>query len=473
MRIRMRWGDRLWVLPLSVLFNAWILAGHAAANDYYLHTSGGDFLDHSAPVGTTARFKDSPAVRRTTFREIGTWSAAPAVAALRLTALADLRVWIGLKNSDDQGTYFDVRAELCKGAVVIATGEVKTVQSVTRNPDKAKEVAVAFGPISDDRFAAGDVLSVRVLAKVADSGGHSNAVGLRLYYDAVSRPSRFGATFAPGGPQVAFTAPAPGASVPEGVLLVRGTVSAPGQVGVSVNGFPALVHGDQWAAEIPVNPTVQLLTATASMIGSESATASLPITIASAPSLSVELQADPADGITPLVVTWKIVNNTGRTLIQYELDPTGGGTFDPPVPSLDDAQATYSTPGLWFPTLRATDEQGLTYTATTVVLASDPVVVSARFDALWAAFKSRLQAQNVPGALLFLSPALRARMELVFQQLGSDLPAVVASFSDLHLTDQLGELAEAVLAQDEPSGRQLYFIQFRRDSLGRWLIEEM
>jgi hypothetical protein len=140
---------------------------------------------------------------------------------------------------------------------------------------------------------------------------------------------------------------------------------------------------------------------------------------------------------------------------------------------LDDAQATYSTPGLWFPTLRATDEQGLTYTATTVVLASDPVVVSARFDALWAAFKSRLQAQNVPGALLFLSPALRARMELVFQQLGSDLPAVVASFSDLHLTDQLGELAEAVLAQDEPSGRQLYFIQFRRDSLGRWLIEEM
>ena len=69
----------------------------------------------------------------------------------------------------------------------------------------------------------------------------------------------------------------------------------------------------------------------------------------------------------PFVVTWKVVNNTGRALIQYELDPTGGGIFDPPVASLDDTQATYSTAGLWFPTLRATDDQGVTYTATATV----------------------------------------------------------------------------------------------------------
>ena len=64
-------------------------------------------------------------------------------------------------------------------------------------------------------------------------------------------------------------------------------------------------------------------------------------------------------------------------------------------------------------------------------------------------------------------------MERVFQDLGADLPAIAANFGDLHVTDQLGDIAEAILLQDEPSGRQLYFIQFRRDSLGRWLIEEM
>ena len=175
----------------------------------------------------------------------------------------------------------------------------------------------------------------------------------------------------------------------------------------------------------------------------------------------------------PLVVTWKVVNNTGRTLIQYELDPTGGGVFDPPVASLDDTQTTYSIAGLWLPTLRVTDDQGITYTTTAALVASDPATVSARFDALWAGFKSRLQAGDATGALSFIAPTLRPRMERVFQDLGANLPAVSSSFGELHVTDQLGELAEAVVVQDEPSGQQLYFIQFRRDSLGRWLIEEM
>jgi hypothetical protein len=33
--------------------------------------------------------------------------------------------------------------------------------------------------------------------KVAATGGHSNAVGLRLYYDSTSRPSRLGIEIAP------------------------------------------------------------------------------------------------------------------------------------------------------------------------------------------------------------------------------------------------------------------------------------
>ena len=272
---------------------------------------------------------------------------------------------------------------------------------------------------------------------------------------------------------VAIASPAPGTTVPEGPLLVRGTVSAPLQAGVSVNGFPALVQAGQWAVEVPVDSTVELLTASASVVGGASATTSVPIMVEAAPPPSIELHADREDGIVPFVVTWKVVNNTGRALIQYELDPTGGGIFDPPVASLDETQATYSTAGLWFPALRATDDQGVTYTATAAVVASDPATVSARFDALWAGFKSSLQAGDTAGALSFIAPTLRSRMERVFQDLGANLPAVAASFGELHVTGQLGELAEAVVIQDEPSGPQLYFIQFRRDSLGRWLIEEM
>jgi hypothetical protein len=192
-----------WTLPafvggtasLLLVLGLFAFVPLSAAGDLFFRSSTNDFLDSTSATATTAKFKDSAAVNRTTYQEIGTWAAAPTATAIRLDFLSDLRVWIGLKNSDDQGTYFDLRAELRKNGLVIASGETKTIQGVTRNPSNAKEVTVPFGAISDSQFNPGDILSLRILTKVADSGGHNNAVGLRLYYDAVSRSSRFGAVF--------------------------------------------------------------------------------------------------------------------------------------------------------------------------------------------------------------------------------------------------------------------------------------
>ena len=117
--------------------------------------------------------------------------AVPSGMTLQIDPLTDLRAWVGLKNSDDQGTYFDIRAELLKNGTPVASGETQNVQGITRNPDKAKEVAVAFGTVSDPALNPGDVLSLKILTKVTATGGHSSAVGLRLYYDSVTRPSRF------------------------------------------------------------------------------------------------------------------------------------------------------------------------------------------------------------------------------------------------------------------------------------------
>jgi hypothetical protein len=74
---------------------------------------------------------------------------------------------------------------------------------VTRNPNKAKEVTVTFDSsvFSDETFLSGDTLSLQILTRIGTAqtgtkcsgpgGSHNNAVGLRLYYDAVSRPSQF------------------------------------------------------------------------------------------------------------------------------------------------------------------------------------------------------------------------------------------------------------------------------------------
>jgi len=99
----------------------------AGADEYFLHTAVADTLDQTSPVETTATFKDSPAVTRTTFQPIGTWAVAPAGGEMRLETLTALHTWVGLKNSDDQGTYFDVPAEIRKNGVVIASGETRDI----------------------------------------------------------------------------------------------------------------------------------------------------------------------------------------------------------------------------------------------------------------------------------------------------------------------------------------------------------
>jgi hypothetical protein len=161
--------------------------------ELYLHGVAPDLiLDDVAPTGTTAQYQDSPGVNRTTFQEIGTWTyVVPPDVNLRLDAARNLYVWLGLKNSDDQGTYFDLRAELLRNEAPIASAQTTNIQGITRNPNKAKEVVVAFDAIGGAAFSPGDVLAIKILTKVTDSGGHNNAVGLRLYYDSLSRPSRF------------------------------------------------------------------------------------------------------------------------------------------------------------------------------------------------------------------------------------------------------------------------------------------
>ncbi len=163
----------------------------------FLHGSGSNppalFLDTSAPTAAAPKFKDSAGVAFSggnPWKEIGTWTAAPAVVA---GTIGNLSAYVGLKNSDDQGTQFDLRAEVSKNGTLIGSGQTSCVTGVTRNPDQAKNIVVSLGALT---FGAADVLSVKVSTRIGTTGtgtfcgGHASATGLRFYFDAVSRPSR-------------------------------------------------------------------------------------------------------------------------------------------------------------------------------------------------------------------------------------------------------------------------------------------
>ena len=124
-----------------------------------------------------------------------------------VASLSPATVWVGLKNSDDIGTQFDVRAEVWKNAAPVAVGEARCITGVTRNANLAKMVNIPFGEVAENDLIAGDVLSLRILTRIGTTlagqkcsgpgGSHGSARGLRLYYDSTGRPSQFGAELTP------------------------------------------------------------------------------------------------------------------------------------------------------------------------------------------------------------------------------------------------------------------------------------
>ena len=281
-------------------------------------------------------------------------------------------------------------------------------------------------------------------------------------------------------PEVRIVAPAPGAVVvgPIEVLVeAADATSGVAQVELAVNGTSRSV------AETPpyrfmldpreLGSGPQVLEAAAvDRAGNRGESPPVSVVLSGTPGeIQVgDLVAAPSSGVAPLTVVFSLLRATGGTIA---LDADGDGIVDFIGPSRDGQTFTYARPGLYFPTATITDAGGTQSTVTTVVNVEDPQTVTTRFQGLWTNLKARLGAGDVPGALAHLAPNLQPRFQTVFQQLRTDLPAVAASLGDLEVLEQVGDLAETAIVQQENGAPFLYFIYFRRDSLGRWLIEEM
>jgi hypothetical protein len=176
---------------------------------YHLIRSPGSqlLLTTTAPTGATANFEDSAGLATAggnPWRPIGEWETTGAGVGCFLVSLGNLQTFIGLQNSDDQGTKFDLLAEVLADGVTVSSGEVRCISGVTKNPAKATPVTIA---LSDPGFTFIDAtIGLRVSARIGTPksvggrcSGHTGATGVRLYYDAANRDSQFDAQLSPSG----------------------------------------------------------------------------------------------------------------------------------------------------------------------------------------------------------------------------------------------------------------------------------
>jgi Glucodextranase, domain B len=280
----------------------------------YLHGTGGPVtnpttlsLNSSAPTSSTAKSKDSASINRNggnPWKEVGTWTAGPAAVTGTIASLSDLHLWLGLKNSDDQGTYFDLKVEAYKNSSLLTSGQTLCIQGVTRNANNAKEVVVDFGSFAATPFnGTSDVLNLKILTRVGSTpqgtscGGHNNAVGLRVYFDSTNRPARFTTTQAGAAdqtpPVLTVTQPADQALIASNQVDVTGTFSDQSPTTVTVNGVAARLDGGNFLAQVPLTegPNSLLIVATDSA-GNHTDVTRTVFSDTSPPTLSVQQPAD-------------------------------------------------------------------------------------------------------------------------------------------------------------------------------------
>ena len=227
---------------------------------------------------------------------------------------------------------------------------------------------------------------------------------------------------------------------------------------------------------MPLQLGANTLTATAVESTGARGTASIAVT-ASGPTVTpLVLAALPNSGLASLTVRWQVTNQTGHPLAHCELATNGTGSFGTPVASLDGIQTTHTIPGLIAPVLRATDNQGVVYTATTVVNVLPQNQIDGLIRAKWNGMKDALRGNAIEAAVTYFLPSQQARYQTLFTLLGSRLGQVATEMAEIECIYVMGRQAQYRIQRTElVSGQPTaisYYIYFILGTDGVWRIRD-
>jgi hypothetical protein len=115
------------------------------------------------------------------------------VTRTQLTALGPAKVWVGLKNSDDVGTKFDLLAEVFKNETLIGSGQLNGVNGGSSGFNNAVLNTIDLGQAAIVDVCPGDVLKIKLYVRIAANSGHRSGTA-RLWFNDAAASSSFGVT---------------------------------------------------------------------------------------------------------------------------------------------------------------------------------------------------------------------------------------------------------------------------------------
>ena len=116
------------------------------------------------------------------------------VSAPRCVRLALPRFWVGLKNSDDVGIKFDLRAEVYKGGSLIGSGQLNSVAGGSSGFNNAKLASIPLTLFAPVGWPTGSTLGIKLYVRNTCFGSTHNSGTARLWYNDAAANTQFGTT---------------------------------------------------------------------------------------------------------------------------------------------------------------------------------------------------------------------------------------------------------------------------------------
>jgi hypothetical protein len=286
------------------------------------------------------------------------------------------------------------------------------------------------------------------------------------------------------GGQIAFqiTSPADGDIITQSPILIRGilkrndSIPITEEVGITVNGYPAQYQGEVFGLEgISLEPGVQSFTATATgeqgIIASTSIQATLIPGEPDTPPLSLKISPSCAAIPSSAQVIFTTDEALPYPIVSYQLDANGNGITDVANQTFAEAIYTYVNPGLYFPTLVASDSAGNQWTATTIVNVMDQSAIDGLLRSKWTTLVGALGSGDTATALTQIAPESRPTYDTIFNLIADQLPSIVSTARELNLLSLTCDSARYELVTDENDGLYSYEVLFTKDTEGIWKVK--
>jgi hypothetical protein len=262
-----------------------------------------------------------------------------------------------------------------------------------------------------------------------------------------------------------------------GTANVTGTYSGPLDMGITVNGEPAvLMNGSFYLNNLSLTSGSNTITVTATTLGGLTATQTVSVT-GNPSALAVVLSATPEYvGVGTLSATFQY-SYTGSTPLQLVEMSYAGEPFNSVASGSQISSFTptynYAAPGVYQASIRLTDTNNNQYVDTIYMVVEDPVQLDSMFQGVWSDFTSVLTHQSEAASMNDLDYTGQQNYAPVFDALMSRMPTVISSFSPLLESSLTSTTAEYAIVRNQSGQNNLYFVYFVQGTDGVWRLESM